>query len=181
MQVRRVAGRLVGAIIVVVLAGCSSQTGGSPAAGAAPTLTAAEWAEQFCVAVVAAKPPADSTLGVVNPADPQAVTAALTKQIDALESSIAKLGQVGASPVKAGDEGLQRTKDAFTKARASFTAARDKIAGLAQGDAAGVAAALQTAQQEVKASTKDLGAGLDDSALKAAAATAPTCKANGLS
>lgn len=116
----------------------------------------------------------------MNRSDAAAVTAALTKQIDALESSITQLGRVGPSPVKAGDEGVRRTKDAFTRVKESFSAARDKISGLAPGDTAGVAAALQAAQQEAKASTNDLGAGLDDSELKAAATTAPTCKANGL-
>lgn len=180
MSTPKTSGRLtVGALAVVIgalLGGCGG-TSGTPTA---PALTAADWVEQFCVAVVAAKPPADATLGTTGATDPKAVSTALTKQIEALDSSIGKLEKVGPSPVKSGDEGLKRTKDAFTKARTAFSTARDKIAGLAPNDAAGLASALTTASQEVAASTKDLGTGLDDSELQAAAASAPTCKANGI-
>lgn len=174
----RVAATLVAILTGLVIAGCG-QTSGSPAAAPTPTLTAAEWAEKFCAGVIAAKPEGVN-LSAVNRSDPAAVKDALTKQIDSLGNSITKLGEVGPSPIKSGDEGLARTKDAFTKVRDSFSAARDKIAALAPGDTAGVTAAMQTALQQAQDNTKDIGAGLDDTELKAAAANAPTCKANGL-
>ncbi len=164
------------ATVGALLVGCSG-----PAVDPAPTMTPSEWVEQFCAAVVASKPPPDATpITVVDPADRDAVNQSLNTGIDALGAAIAKLEQIGRSPIKSGDKGLTSVKDAYQRIRAGYVAARDAIGGLAPTDTAGVTAALTAAQNETIAASENLGSGLDDSELRTAAADAPTCKANGL-
>ncbi len=180
---RKNAALLAATVLAVgaILGGCGGETAGSPPAEPTPTVTATEWVEQFCVALLAAKPPSDvPSPNRVNLSDRAAVNDSLSKHIQAYDNGIGKLDKIGKSPVKSGDEGLRRIKELISKLKASMVAARDKIARLEPKDTAGVSAALKTAQDEAKAASANIGSGLDDSDLKAAAASAPTCKANKL-
>ncbi|MBA2310833.1 MAG: hypothetical protein H0W01_16405 [Pseudonocardiales bacterium] len=170
-------------VAVGALTGGCGQTAGSPAAAPTPTLTAAEWTEQFCSALLAAKVPSDvPTLDRLNRSDIPAVTKALDAGINAYGAGVSAFDKLGPSPVKSGDEAVAKFKTALVKFKDVLTAARDKIAGLPSDDPATAATAdqvLDAANAEGKAARPDVS-GLDDTDLKAAAASAPSCKAAGV-
>ena len=139
------------ALVAAVLAGCAGPTAGAPASQPTPTLTAAEWAEQFCVAVAASKPSGAVPLNRLSTLGRDQVLAALSKQVEGFDNSLEKLDQIGKSPVASGDEAVHRTKDAVSTARTALAAARDKISSLAPTDRAGITAAIKTSLDEARA------------------------------
>ncbi len=177
-RIRHAAAAATVVTALLFIAGCGPTTASSPERAPAAAQTPVEWAEQYCVAVLAVRP-TGTPLTQVDPADRAALSDALDKQLAAFDDALSKLDQIGPSPVPAGDEGLKRTKEAMTRAKAAFTTARDKIATLPPTDSAGVEAALQTAGDEAAKAFDNLGAGLDDQELQEAAKSAPTCQSLG--
>ena len=170
---------LVPTLALVVAIACGSAACGGEAAVDPASVT---WTDQVCGAL-AGFTGAVTDQPRIDQADPVAAVQSATGYVgtttEALQRSISALDAVGPSPVSGGDEYVTRLKDALTRIKAGFDAARSQLGGVDTSSPQAFAAAFPAAMaplQELR-NLPDPTEGLRaNDELRAASEQAPRCR-----
>lgn len=157
------------ATLAVTIAGCGG-----------PGLTAEQWTDQMCAAVLpfvqtATTPPPPA-------ADPAATTRGISdylgRSTTALDGTLERLGGLGAAPVDDGEAVSTRLRDSLTGIRTAFATSKTQIDALDTGDPATLEQKLPQALAPVSRLQSDTAlAGLTSNAeLSAASESSATCR-----